>query len=128
MENFTKTIERLEQFIGFKNISFNKLAIKIDVSNSYFSKMVRNKASIGSDILEKIVRIFPDLNVEWLLTGDGEMIKGSQYNISLNESEISYKKLPAGPCQQCEIRDQLIISLQKNVEQLEWRLQIKNKK
>lgn len=89
MENFTKSIDRLSKFIDYKGISFNKLATIIGVSNSYFSKMVKNKASIGSDILEKIVRVYPDMNSNWLLTGEGEMIKNTKENFA-KEAESNY--------------------------------------
>lgn len=74
-ENSKKSIHRLIEFITSKGVSLNKLSIDLGLSNSYFSKMVRNSGSIGSDIIEKIIRIYPDLNAEWLLTGYGDMIK-----------------------------------------------------
>lgn len=79
-ENITKTIDRLSLFLESQDISFNKLSVMIGVSNSYFSKMVKNRASVGSDILEKIVRIYPNLSAEWLLTGNGTMLKCNELN------------------------------------------------
>jgi hypothetical protein len=29
---------------------------------------------MGSDLLERIMRLFPQLNIVWLLTGEGDMI------------------------------------------------------
>lgn len=74
-ENSKKSIHRLQEYITFKGTSLNKLAAELGLSNSYFSKMVRNSGSIGSDIIEKIIRSYPDLNAEWLLTGNGNMLK-----------------------------------------------------
>ena len=37
--------------------------------------MKKNHASIGSDVIENIIRTYPQLNVVWLLTGEGNMIK-----------------------------------------------------
>jgi len=120
MEYFTKSIQRLAYFIETKGLSLNKLSMQIGVSNSYFSKMVRNNASIGSDILEKILRTFPDLNAEWLLTGAGEMT-----NDLLKVGEIDQKllkvtkeELPRGPCQQCEVKDRMIDALRDTIEAL----------
>lgn len=117
MDYFTKTIQRLVYFIDSKGINFNKLSIEIGVSNSYFSKMVRNNASIGSDILEKILRKFPDLNPSWLLTGSGEMII-DPLKIGENNIEalpIRKDELPPGPCRQCEGKDQIIAALQDTI-------------
>lgn len=74
-ENSKKSIHRLQEYITTKGISLNKLSLELGLSNSYFSKMVRNSGSIGSDIIEKIIRLYPDLNADWLLTGNGCMIK-----------------------------------------------------
>ena len=32
------------------------------------------KSAMGSDLLERIMRLFPQLNIVWLLTGEGDMI------------------------------------------------------
>ena len=74
-ENSKKSIHRLQEYTTTKGITLNKLAIELGLSNSYFSKMVRNSGSIGSDIIEKIIRLHPDLSAEWLLTGNGDMLK-----------------------------------------------------
>lgn len=76
IENFTKIIERIEYYNELKELNFNQLAIAIGVSNSYFSKMVKNKGSLGEDIIKKILLFYDDINPEWLLTGQGSMLKG----------------------------------------------------
>jgi len=75
VEYFTKTIERIFYFAELKGISIHKFSMQIGVSNSYFNKMRKNKASVGSDIVEKILRTYPELNAEWLLTGTGDILK-----------------------------------------------------
>ena len=72
-ENNTKLIHRLGEYLTVKGISFNRLAVDLGLSNSYFSKMIKNAGSVGSDVVEKILRIHPDLNADWLLTGRGPM-------------------------------------------------------
>lgn len=74
-ENITKTIGRLSEYITYSGITFNKLATELGLSNSYFSKMVKNNGSIGSDIIENILRTHPELNADWLITGRGEMLR-----------------------------------------------------
>jgi transcriptional regulator with XRE-family HTH domain len=75
VDYFTNTIERIFYFAKSKGISINKLSLEIGVSNSYFNKMFKKKASVGSTIIEKILRKYPDLNAEWLLTGRGDVLK-----------------------------------------------------
>lgn len=75
MENFTNLSERIKQIIDYKKVSINKFSTILGASNSYFNKILRDNNSIGSDKLEKILRTFPEINAEWLLTGQGSMLK-----------------------------------------------------
>lgn len=47
------------------------------MSNASFGKSLKNGGSIGGDKLEIILSVYPDINAEWLLTGDGEMLKST---------------------------------------------------
>jgi hypothetical protein len=46
--------------------------------------MKKNRASIGSDVIENILRIYPQLNVVWLLTGKGSMLKEESDDLPLD--------------------------------------------
>ena len=62
--------DRLLQFIDCKKFTKHKFSKKNLLSNSFFN----NKSAIGSDILLKIYRNFPELNMDWIVTGRGDMI------------------------------------------------------
>ena len=115
MENITKTINRLIEYIEYKHISLNKFSIELGVSNSYFSKMVRNNASIGSDIIEKILRTHIDLSPEWLLTGNGSMLRGKNQPISLVEEP---KPLYTTRKQPDDIIDRILNRLEQQSEEI----------
>ena len=70
-----KTIDRLMQFISHAGLSARQFDISIGAANGYTLRMKKNRASIGSDVIENIVRTYPQLNVAWLITGEGEMLK-----------------------------------------------------
>jgi len=82
-----KIIERLNQFIDYKNISLNMFDKSIGASNGYIGKQIKNNGSIGSDLIQKIFSVYPDLNILWLMTGEGEMIKPINH---VNEREGIY--------------------------------------
>lgn len=114
-ENNTKSIHRLQEFITNKGISLNKLSVELGLSNSYFSKMVRNSGSIGSDIIEKIVRLYPELNIEWLLTGNGCMLKKDVKCTPL-EQNIENKECTPFLSPQCTLNE----STRENENDPEW--------
>ncbi len=62
--------EKLRQYIENKEISMRNFSQKIDVSDGY----LRTKGAIYSDVLPKISKVFPDLNMNWLLFDEGEML------------------------------------------------------
>ena len=69
-----KPIERIAVYLQFKTISPHAFERNIHLSNGYYSKQLKNLGSVGSDILIKIHQHFPDLNILWVLTGDGQML------------------------------------------------------
>ena len=83
-ENITKVICRLQEYVKYKGITLNQIAVVIGVSNSYFSKMANSGGSLGEDIIRKILLFYDDLNSDWLIIGRGKMIKDG--TISQNEA------------------------------------------
>lgn len=70
------TIERLYKLVDIKGDSIYRLSKEIEVSNGYFSKQKQSNGALSSNIIEKIVSYYPDLDANWLLTGKGSMLKG----------------------------------------------------
>ncbi|RNC90111.1 MAG: hypothetical protein ED555_11805 [Allomuricauda sp.] len=69
-----KAIDRVMQFIDYAGMSARQFDISIGASNGYTLRMKKNKASIGSDVIENIIKTYPQLNLIWLITGEGEML------------------------------------------------------
>jgi hypothetical protein len=59
--------------------------------------MKKNHASIGSDVIETILRTYPQLNLVWLMTGEGEMIKKGA-----ESKTLEFDQLPATKQQEIE--------------------------
>ena len=81
------TKERLKQFLEYLKIGQNAFGEKCGFSGSLINN---SKGSIGSEILNKISIVYPELNLVWLITGNGEMKnKSSTYNFSKIYVELS---------------------------------------
>lgn len=63
-------IDRLKLFIKSKELGQTKFEELVGFSRGYISKV---KTSIGANKLANIVEVFPDLNLDWLITGKGKM-------------------------------------------------------
>jgi hypothetical protein len=70
-----KSIERIYKYIDYKNIKAVPFEKKIGLSNGYLGKQLKRNADLGESILTKIIENCPEINPEWLLTGEGEMLK-----------------------------------------------------
>lgn len=64
--------QRLTKYIKHRKISIREFCRSVGVSETYVSSM-RN--SIQPNKLDKISEIYPELNIGWLIFGEGEMIK-----------------------------------------------------
>jgi len=65
---------RLGEYIQAKGYSYYAFENSVNAGRGSISKAVKEGKSIGSNMLEKILSVYPDLNAEWLLTGQGEML------------------------------------------------------
>ena len=67
-------IKRIEFFIKEKDISISEFSRICGLSNSFFTMAKKRNSYIGIEKLLIIVSNFPDFNINWAITGEGEMI------------------------------------------------------
>lgn len=72
MFNNMTTKERLVVFLKYLSMGQNAFEAQIGISNGYISNL---KGSIGSEVLSKIKKVYPELSIDWLIDGEGEMIR-----------------------------------------------------
>lgn len=84
MENTIK--ERVKLFCDYKNMSIRQFEIACNLSNGYISYRLK---SIGYNKASEICRVFPELNIDWLLYGEGEMLKNADTNNAVNNGTIN---------------------------------------
>lgn len=63
--------ERLKLFAQAKNLTIQRLELQWGVCNGYVNSI---RKSIGLEKLGQLLKAFPDLNRDWLLYGEGEML------------------------------------------------------
>lgn len=65
------------EYFAIKGIKPTRFERNVGLSNGYLLVQKKRNADIGSRILSIIMDNCHDLNIEWLITGEGEMIKPS---------------------------------------------------
>ena len=69
-----KVTDRLQEYLLHRQISPYTFERTCGIANGYLKKQMKGKGSIGSKIVERITDKYKDLNITWLLTGNGHMV------------------------------------------------------
>ncbi len=70
--------KRLDLFLRAKNISQSKFADSINVAKASVSHILAGRNKPGFEFIENMARQYPELNIEWFVTGKGEMFKNNR--------------------------------------------------
>jgi len=79
-------LQRLKQYIDSKNISTAAFEKSIGMSNASFGRSLKNNGAIGTDKLENILSVYHEINPDWLLTGNGPMLRENEV---IKNTEVS---------------------------------------
>ena len=63
--------QRLKNYLGYKDISINKFEKSINAATGFVGNM---RLSMSPNKIKSIAQIYSDLNIGWLLTGNGDMM------------------------------------------------------
>jgi hypothetical protein len=67
------TINRIIQLLPALKMSARQFDLSIGTGNSYTLRMQKNNASVGSNVIERIAKVYPQINLVWLITGQDKM-------------------------------------------------------
>lgn len=113
MEDSVK--QRLMKFMSYREMSASRFERMCGLSNGYFNKL-RNAP--GLDKIDKMLRVFPELNREWVLTGEGSM---------LNEGYTTFEPVglatPMSPTAMTETEKEVVL-LQAKLEEKEKMIEL----
>lgn len=78
--------DRLRQVIDFQGISIRQFEKSIGASNAYFSSI---KDDISTKYIRNIMRVYPNISIEWIIAGEGNMLRnGSANNTQIEQVAI----------------------------------------
>lgn len=74
MKNINNRIALIREILCDNNN--REFAEKLGTSDQYASNICKSGKNVGEKTKTKILETFPEINKIWLLTGEGEMLKG----------------------------------------------------
>lgn len=115
----------IKKFIDYQRLTVFSFEKKLGIRGT-IDKAIKNKSSVRSDLLSKILEEFPNISAYWLITGKGEMLaQKNDYGVSndktvhlVNESEIEY----GSKTEVYELQKQMIDTQSKLIEQLQQKI------
>ncbi len=82
--DFGERLVDVREYLGFNQLSF---AQKLDLAPQSLSRYEKNKVKPSIELLKKLLNKF-EININWILTGDGEKLLKSELSIQNTKSEL----------------------------------------
>jgi transcriptional regulator with XRE-family HTH domain len=91
-------VSRLKQFMDFTQLPSSQFADMAQIPRPTLSQIMngRNK-KISNELISKLHEAFPQLNVLWLMFGDGDMVFNENTQFSEPENELNLFTQDAQP-------------------------------
>ena len=120
-------IDRIEFFMKTEGLNSNSLTVAAGLSNGLIGKALKNRSSMNSDSIERILCAYTNLSAEWLMTGKGTMYvndqpaKASDIPNNLNSDSLVFFLRDKNKELECENRRLLVenASLRTRLELLD---------
>lgn len=78
--------QRIRLFIDYLGINDNQFAKNICITQSVIASMFSRKTEPSTKVITAILNTYANLSAEWLLRGEGNMIKHENANETIHES------------------------------------------
>jgi len=119
LQNKSPIKQRILFFVDTLGISKRDFYKKIDVSRG----TLESNSSITEEILAKVIANFGEISPNWLLTGEGDMLKSSPNvpsdhltTIQPGTSPVQTDQSPGTGCPLCKDKDERIKDLKETIE------------
>lgn len=120
-----RKIDRFDKYMKYKGLNDNKVTVQLSLSVGLIGKSRQKGRDLSDAAIEKILNFYADLNRNWLLVGEGEMLNSNK-DLAINQEnqgnnlEDAYRTI-------IETQKQLIKSLERQIELLEDKLNDENR-
>jgi len=113
-KKITTIKERILQYIEYKGFKKEDFFNELGFSYANF-KGIQKKSALASSAIDKIITKYPEINLRWLITGEGVMTK--TYSLDKKEAENIVEE--SAPVYESDaLKDERIRSLEREIELL----------
>lgn len=83
-----RRIDRLDKYLEYKHLSDNKITKQLGLSIGTIGKSRKEGRELSDKVIEQILNFYKDLNRDWLLYGEGEMLTRKKIPLYNDDSTI----------------------------------------
>lgn len=111
-------LQRLKDTLQYSGLSVRAFSIKCGISQPTLDKQIKGLRAVSIETIMSVLYAFPELSSEWLMRGNGPMLKSEDNNI---ENERVNKLVDTITTLQDTInaKNDTIATLSKRITQLE---------
>jgi len=112
--------ERIALVISTLRMNPNSFSVAIGVNSTITHNILKGRNAPSYDVINKIALSFDNINMNWLISENGEIMKSDSDFKTDQVSESGQKYRPTTkPCEKCTMKDELIVSLKREIETLQ---------
>lgn len=112
-------LKRIKDYLDYKGIKISVFEKSVGLSNGSFGGQLKRNRTIGIDKLENILKTYPDLDANWVLTGKGEMLRDKQDEQDQQASHLPPPLAQLNYERTIESLNHVIVAQQKTIAALE---------
>ena len=109
--------QRIKKYIDYKGVSVRSFEMKSSLKNGAIYRVIKNGTSLNGDSIASVGKEWKDLNLNWLMKGEGEMLmdKPTVHEPSSTYSPIKSSDDQISWCEDALKRADEHIALQKDL-------------
>lgn len=84
-----KRIKRFDNYMVAKGLNDNRVTKEVGLSVGTLGKSRKENRDLSDKVVEQLLNFYKDLSRDWLLKGEGEMLKKSSYSQNVSPTVLA---------------------------------------
>lgn len=84
-----KRIKRFDNYMVAKGLNDNRVTKEVGLSVGTLGKSRKENRDLSDKVVEQLLNFYKDLSRDWLLKGEGEMLKNTSYSQNVSPTVLA---------------------------------------